>query len=58
MTAKNEHTGDSIQTKPGSEDYRANYDKIFLTKDQKIEQLQNEVRRLQEVISDMWNDYR
>lgn len=29
MTSKNEHTGDKLQTKPASEEYRENYDKIF-----------------------------
>jgi hypothetical protein len=29
MTSKNEHTGDKLQTKPASEEYLNNYDKIF-----------------------------
>jgi len=32
MTTRNEHTGDKIQTKPNSDKYRDNYDKIFGTK--------------------------
>lgn len=31
-TAKNEHTGDSIQTRGVSDNYRDNYDKIFRKK--------------------------
>ena len=29
MTAKNEVTGDKLKSKPNSDNYRDNYDKIF-----------------------------
>lgn len=37
-TSKNEHTGDSIQSKTPSEDYRSNYDRIFR---KKVEEIKN-----------------
>lgn len=35
MATKNSITGDSIQTKPTTDKYRDNYDKIFARKDPK-----------------------
>lgn len=61
MTAKNDITGDSIQTRPGTEAFRDNFDRIFKgqvkaaeeDKDATIARLRGEVKRLQEVIADM-----
>lgn len=60
MTARNDITGDSIQTKPGTEAFRDNFDRIFKkqeeeNKDAIISYLRNEVKRLQEVIEDIRN---
>lgn len=57
MTAKNEHTGDSLQTKPASDQYRENYSKIFLSKDEQIAMLKSEVARLRETIAELRNNY-
>jgi len=35
MTSKNPHTGDSQKTKPPTDKYRDNYDKIFGNKEKK-----------------------
>lgn len=60
MTAKNDITGDSIQSRPGSDEYRNNFDKVFatMTKDETIAMLRAEVARLKEVINDIRNNYR
>ncbi len=57
MTAKNDHTGDSLQTKPSTDQYRENYSKIFMSKDEQIAMLKGEVKRLQEVISELRNNH-
>ena len=44
--AKNEITGDSLRTKPASQNYRSNYDAIF----NKGDQMQDERERTSDVI--------
>lgn len=58
MTAKNDITGDSIQTRPGNESFRDNFDRIFSRqqeedKDATIARLKAEVKRLQETIAEI-----
>lgn len=45
MAAKNDVTGDSIQTKVTNESYRSNYDKIFGKREEKEEKKQSDKRR-------------
>lgn len=68
MTTKNDITGDTIQTSPTSEEYRKNYDSIFQSRAALVEEngdlrsqvryLRGEIKRLQEVIAEMRNNYR
>jgi len=57
MTAKNDITGDSIQTRPGTDSFRDNFDRIFKQqeedKDATIARLKAEVKRLQETIAEI-----
>jgi len=57
MTAKNDHTGDWLQTKPSTDQYRENDSKIFMSKEEQIAMLKSEVKRLQEVISELRNNH-
>lgn len=46
MTAKNDVTGDSIKSKPTSEKYRENWDKIFRNKEKRGENEESRNSRL------------
>lgn len=61
MVAKNDITGDSIQTKTATQSYRDNYDKIFRNKDNNTGTDKNEyqdVLNTEECVIDALEEYK